>query len=489
MHHLLVIDDDPLVLRSIELAFAGEPYTVGTAGTAAAGLREFGLRRPDVVLCDIRLPDLTGLELLARLRATDPRVPVVLTTGYGTAGSAIEAMRGGAYDYLLKPLDPDHLTEVVARALSASRLMREPPPPTAGDGDDNSSGELFFGRCPAMQEVFKTIGQVAQTDAAVLILGESGTGKELVARSVYSYSRRADKPFLPINCAAIPDALLESELFGHERGSFTGADRKRLGKFEQCHGGTLFLDEIGDMTPLTQAKVLRVLQDGRFERVGGTGLVQTDVRVIAATSRDLDAMIAAGTFRADLFYRLNVCTVRLPPLRDRREDIAPLVGHFVRRFGREFGKPVGEVDASALTLLEGFGWPGNIRQLQSVVKQSLLRTTGAVLTADVLPAEFRLPDPHTSVASEPSSGEWPDLGAFVRGRLAAGATGLHAEVVASAERDLITEVLRHTGGNLSQATALLGISRPTLRSKMAALGLAVEHQAAVTQNGAVPVAV
>jgi nitrogen regulation protein NR(I) len=485
MAQLLVIDDDPFVCQAIALTLSGDNLRVATAGTAADGIAAFTARRPDAVLCDVRLPDQSGLELLARLKEIDPKVPVVLMTGHGTSETAIEAMRRGAFDYLLKPIDPDRLAELADRAFEVSRLMRVPArvpdarPDAAADGDD---GDLFVGNGPGMQEVFKAIGRVAPTPATVLVRGETGTGKEMVARAVYHYSRRADKPFLTVNCAAIPEALLESELFGHEKGAFTGAERRRIGKFEQCDGGTLFLDEVGDMTPLTQAKILRVLQEQQFERVGGTETVKTDARLIAATHRDLEGMIAAGTFREDLYYRLNVCTIRLPPLRERTEDILPLVSHFLRRYRGEFGKEVRAVDPAAADALRGFPWPGNVRQLQSVVKQALLAAAGPVLTAADLPPEVRPGGVGTAVAANERSGEEGGVLGFVRRRLSEGTADLYAEVLERVEREVLVEVLTHTQGNITRAAQVLGITRPTLRSKLAGLGLAVETKSSVADS-------
>jgi nitrogen regulation protein NR(I) len=484
MPTLLVIDDDRLVLECLGLAFAGYGVTVLPALTAAAGLAEFERVRPEVVLSDIRLPDLSGLDLLARLRAIDPKVPVVLMTGHGTAETAIEAMRQGAYDYLLKPLDPDILTTVVERAFEVSRLMRVPTVLSGDDADPVADRtDLFVGRSPIMQEVFKTIGRVAPSDASVLIRGETGTGKEMVARAIYHYSKRADKPFLAVNCAAIPETLLESELFGHEKGSFTGADRKRVGKFEQAHGGTLFLDEIGDMTPLTQAKILRVLQDGRFERVGGSEAIRTDVRIIAATNRDLETMMVGGEFREDLFYRLNVCPIRLPPLRERPDDIPPLVSHFLRRHGPEFDKKVTGIAPAALERLASYRWSGNVRQLQSVVKQALVRTVGPTLTVDNLPAEFHTAAcPAETTVTEPADAVAVVIRRYAQDRLGSDPTGLYAELIAVVEREAIAEVLRFTNGNLSRASVVLGISRPTLRAKIAALDLRVESASTVSRR-------
>ncbi|CAN5240342.1 sigma-54 dependent transcriptional regulator [soil metagenome] len=482
MPTLLVIDDEPLILKAITLALAGEDITVRTSLTAGEGVHDFKANRPDCVLCDVRLPDQSGLDLLAALQREDAKVPVILMTGHGTADTAIEAMRRGAFEYLLKPIDPDELLTLILRAFEVARLMRVPARVAATEEDPSSDDELFVGKCAAMQEVFKTIGRVAPTTATVLVLGESGTGKELVARAIYHYSRRVSQPFLAINCAAIPETLLESELFGHEKGSFTGADRKRIGKFEQCHGGTLFLDEIGDMTPLTQAKILRVLQDGTFERVGGNTSVKTDVRVIAATSRKLDAMIAAGTFREDLFYRLNISTIKLPPLRDRREDISILVRHFLRRSVREFEMAVTSVAPEAMTALENYPWPGNVRQLQSVVKQALLKAHGPMLAAETLPAEVTGVSTTASSRMPVQSPAASDLTKFVQERLQMGSTNLHAELTDRVERELLTLVLESTQGNLSQCSTILGISRPTLRSKIQHLQLNVEHICSITRQ-------
>jgi two-component system nitrogen regulation response regulator GlnG len=318
MPGLLIIDDEPLALDCFRHLFPQGQVNVSTARTAAEGIKLFTDQRPDVLILDIRLPDLSGLEACRRFRDLDARVPIILITGYGTAETAIEAMRLGAFEYVLKPLDPAPLRQLINRAFEVSRRMRVPVTVRAAESEPpDDTLDLLVGNCSALQEVYKAVGRVAPQDVTVLIQGESGTGKELVARAIYSYSNRASEPFLAINCAAIPETLLESELFGHEKGAFTGADRKRIGKFEQCAGGTLFLDEIGDMTPLTQAKILRILQEKQFERVGGNESIRSDVRIIAATNRDLEAMIAAGGFRRDLYYRLNVYTIRLPPLRQR----------------------------------------------------------------------------------------------------------------------------------------------------------------------------
>ena len=469
MPKLLVVDDEPSILHFFRRAFPGPDVTLLTAATAAEGLAAVARERPDVVVLDINLAGESGLEMYRRVREADPKIPVIFITGHGTADTAIEAMRLGAYEYLLKPLELDHLTDLVERAFEISRLMRVPAtipeaesPPAASDA--------MVGRCAPLQAVYKAIGRVAPQDVTVLILGESGTGKELVARAIYHYSKRADKPFLAINCAAIPENLLESELFGHEKGAFTGADRRRIGKFEQASGGTLFLDEIGDMSPLTQTKILRVLQGQEFERVGGNEPIRADVRVIAATNRDLEKMVAEGTFRGDLYYRLNVYTITLPPLRERGEDLPLLVDHFVRRFGPELSKGVREVSAEAMELLRRYPWPGNVRELQSVVKQTLLGTTGPVILPEFLPPAVRRGEAGAEVPFD-----FGGLTAYVEDQLKGGATSLYADYQALADRHLLGLVLRHTGGNLSQASRVLGITRATLRTKLAALGMRAER--------------
>src|SRR5204862_2099003 len=339
MASLLLIDDHPALLPDqVSHVFPAPAHRVQIAHTGAEGLQRVADVRPDVILLDLRLPDQSGLDVLKQLRQIDARIPVVLVTVVRSADSAIEAMRQGAYDYLLKPLDLQKLDRVIGEALKVARLMREPAVIAPTLPDDDQLGEAIVGSCPAMQEVYKAIGRVADQTFPVLITGESGTGKELVARAIYQHGPRAKAPFLAPNCAAIPEALLEGELFGHADGAFTRAERRRIGKFEQCHGGTLFLDEVGDMPLATQAKVLRLLQEQAFERVGGNETVRTDVRLIAATHRDLKAWSEEGKFRPDLYYRLNVFAIHLPPLRERGEDLPLLVRHYMRRFSRELGR-------------------------------------------------------------------------------------------------------------------------------------------------------
>ncbi|HEV3164171.1 MAG TPA: sigma-54 dependent transcriptional regulator, partial [Isosphaeraceae bacterium] len=332
MARLLLVDDDPaLIPGQVRQAFPAPAHRVEVAGTGALGLERVRAEPPDVILLDLDLPDQSGLEVYQQIRRLDARIPVIFVTMVKGADAAIEAMKQGAYDSLFKPLDPHQLRRVVGEALDVARRMRQPAVLAETAPDPDVDGAIV-GSCPAMCEVYKAIGRVAAQHLPVLITGESGTGKELVARAVYQHGPRAKAPFLALNCAAIPENLLESELFGHEKGAFTGADRRRIGKFEQVSGGTLFLDEIGDMPLALQAKILRVLQEQSFDRVGGNETIRTDVRLIAATHRDLKAWSAQGKFRADLFYRLSVFTIHLPPLRERGDDLPLLVQHYLRRF-------------------------------------------------------------------------------------------------------------------------------------------------------------
>jgi two-component system nitrogen regulation response regulator GlnG len=462
---LLVIDDEPGVCYSFKRVFAAEGVEVRTAGSAAAGLRALHDGPADVVILDLQLPDRSGLDLFGDILALDAKRPVIFITAHGTTETAIEAMKRGAFDYLVKPLDLDRLTQVVGRALDAARLMRQPAALPA------EAGDRIVGRGAAVQEMSKAVGRLAPLDVPVLILGESGTGKELVARALYQHSRRAARPFLAINCAALPETLLESELFGHEKGAFTGADRRRVGKFEQCDGGTIFLDEIGDMAPAVQAKMLRVLQEQAFERLGGNETVRTDVRLIAATNKDLEKEVAAGLFRADLYYRLKVVTLRVPPLRERREDVAELAHHFLFQYNRELRRDLRGIDPEALEALARYDWPGNVRELQGVIKQAMLHVSGHLLPAEALPENVRRARP--AAPAQASSGVI-DVGAVVDDLLRQGATDIHARVVALAEREMFARVLRHTHGHQTRASELLGINRATLRARLRDLGLALD---------------
>jgi two-component system nitrogen regulation response regulator GlnG len=478
MAQVLLIDDDPaLIPEQVRQAFPGPRFRVETADTGAKGLAHVRADPPDVILLDLRLPDRSGLEVYQEIRALDGRIPVIFITLAKAADAAIEAMKLGAYDYLFKPLDLNQLRKVVGEALEVARRMRAPAVVAESTADPDVEGAIV-GSCPAMREVYKAIGRVAAQDVPVLITGESGTGKELVARAIYQHGPRAKAAFMALNCAAIPEQLLESELFGHEKGAFTGADRRRIGKFEQTSGGTVFLDEIGDMPLSLQAKILRVLQEQAFERIGGNETIRTDVRLIAATHHDLKAEAAEGKFRPDLYYRLGVFTIHLPPLRERGDDLPMLVQHYLRRFNRELGRQVCEVASEGLDQLRRYAWPGNIRELQSVLKQALLQASGPVLLPAFLPdlsgQAGSVRDPSTPIADAPGSPDL-DLERFIRERLGADAQDLYAETHRQVDRLLLPCVLEYTGGNQHQAARLLGIARQTLRLKLRELGLHVTH--------------
>jgi two-component system nitrogen regulation response regulator GlnG len=469
MAHLLLIDDDPVLIpEQVRQTFPAPAHRVEIGATGAAGLEHVRAQPPDVILLDLRLPDQSGLEVYQAIREIDARIPVIFVTMAKTADAAIEAMKQGAYDYLFKPLDLHQLRRVVGEALEVSRRMRAPAVVTETPPEPDVEGAILGG-CSAMREVYKAIGRVASQDVTVLITGESGTGKELVARAIYQHSSRARAPFLALNCAAIPENLLESELFGHEKGAFTGADRRRIGKFEQCNGGTVFLDEVGDMPLALQAKVLRLLQEQTFDRVGGNETLRTDVRLIAATHHDLKADASQGKFRPDLYYRLSVFTIALPPLRER-DDLAMLAQHFLRRFSRELGRDVRAIAPEALERLRSYSWPGNIRELQSVLKQALLHASGTELLPTFLPGFLSGP---STPAPSTTPAEALDLEAFIRRRLAPDASDLYAETHRQVDRLLFTLVLEYTHGSQHRAARLLGIARQTLRLKLRELGLHV----------------
>ncbi len=472
MARLLVVDDEPNVLFSMEQGLKSESLDVITARTAREGLEKVLRERPDAVILDVRLPDMSGLDAFDRIRQVDPRLPVVVITAFAATETAIEAMKRGAFEYLLKPVDLRQLRDVVAKAIEQRRMTHVRALIDDEEGPDDGAVDRIVGHSPAMQEVYKAIGRVAGQDVAVLVLGESGTGKELVARAIYQHGRRSQGPFTAINCAAIPEALLEGELFGHERGAFTGADRRRIGKFEQADGGTIFLDEIGDMTPATQAKMLRILQDGRFERLGGNDSIHADVRLIAATHRDLEAMVADGRFRPDLYYRLKVFPIVLPPLRDRPDDLPLLVQHFVKALNREMGKQVRSASPEALALLDAYEWPGNVRELQAAIKYALVQATGEVLTPDCLPAHVRAGSGPATPVSE-AEGQALDVTQLVRALLKEGKADLYAKVISAVDRVVLEEALRHERGNQVRASEVLGISRNTLRAKIRAARLEV----------------
>lgn len=469
MAHLLLIDDDvALVPEQVRRSFPAPAHRVRWASSGAEGVECVLTDPPDVVLLDLRLPDRSGLAVHEQIRAIDARIPVIFITMAKTADAAIEAMKQGAFNYLHKPLDLRQLQQVVAEALEVARLRAPVRLTQTAPGDDDADGALF-GACPALLEVYKAIGRVAAQDVTVLVTGESGTGKELVARAIYQHSARSKAPFLALNCAAIPENLLESELFGSERGAFTGADRRRIGKFEQCSGGTILLDEIGDMPLALQPKILRLLQEKTFERLGGNETLKTDVRVIASTHRDLRARSIDEKFRADLYYRLGVFTIHLPPLRERGEDLPALADQFVRRFSHELGRDVTEIAPAAMDRLREYPWPGNIRELQSVLKQALLKASGSTLLPTFLPD---LPHSVHKSKSEPPGAEL-NLEAFIRQQLSSHSREVYTETHNRVDRLLFALALKSTQGNHRNAASVLGISRQTLRVKLRTLGIHV----------------
>jgi nitrogen regulation protein NR(I) len=465
MERILIVDDDSSMRYSLNRMLEGRGLGVSLAKNGIEALERFAQDQPDLVVMDIKMPGRSGLEVLREIKERDPKALVILMTAFGTTETAIEAMKFGAFDYILKPFDIPQMRGLVERALEISRMMKKMV--SLPDREETrGSEETLVGSSPAMQQVYKMIGQVAPTEVTVLLRGESGTGKEMVARAIYHHSRRGDKPFLPVNCAAIPETLLESELFGHEKGAFTGALTRRVGKFEQCHGGTLFLDEIGDMTPATQAKILRVLQDRQFERLGGSERITSDVRVIVATNKDLEKAIREGTFRQDLYYRLKVVTLHLPPLRERKEDIPELVRYFLQRFRADINRDVLDISPKSLENLMRYHWPGNVRELENAVKRALV----IAKSHSLLPEDFSLegmeremgPAEHLDLEErlqkmmEPVFKELLELSRRNPG------TDLMSEL----ERILIKRALQETKGNQVQAAVLLGISRNTLRSKI-----------------------
>ncbi len=483
MSTILVVDDDPADRDLIVQTVTRQGHTALAAATASEGWTLAQQGRADTAILDVLLPDGDGIDLFRQIRSIDDTLPVIFVTASGSSNTAIEAMQLGALDYLVKPLRVADVRTLVDRALEVRRLAVEPmvldPAPAQADEGD---GDVIIGRSPAMQEVYKAIGLVASQNVTVLIRGESGTGKELVARALYKFSKRSKGPFLAVNCAAIPETLLESELFGHERGSFTGADKRRIGKFEQCNGGTLFLDEIGDMPGLLQSKLLRVLQEKQFQRVGGDQVITTDVRVIAATNRNLEEMVARNQFREDLFYRLNGYTIALPPLRERGADIDLLVDHFRRQANRDLDKNVRPIPGETMDILRKYSWPGNVREVQNVIRQAVLQTTGPVLLPAFLPEYIRIQFGEGAVHEQRVPAVQDSLRHLIDDRLRAGTGQLYDEVMGQVEAQLVERALNYTGGNKLEAVRLLG-TNPSMFRSTAALRL-LDIETSTDPNGA-----
>jgi len=461
---ILLIEDDAGVTDTLQRVLTGEGHDVVVEKRGDTGLGRASKDSFNVVITDLRLPGLGGLELVRQLHTVQPRLPIILVTAFGTTDTAIEATKLGAYDYLLKPFNIPDLITLVSKAANSNRLMSEP----VVLGEPGVARHALVGQSAAMQAIYKEIGRVASKPVNVLIRGETGTGKELIARALYQHSDRASAPFIAVNCAAIPETLLESELFGHERGSFTGAASRRVGRFEQADHGTLFLDEIGDMTPGTQVKLMRVLQEKCLQRLGGKETISVDVRVIAATHRDLETAIQQKQFREDLYYRLSVVVITLPPLRQRREDLPHLVHYFLRKHGPELGYSKPSVHSEAIEFLKAQTWPGNVRELENVVRKSLLLAQNFTINPDHVRTALNKNGDLAYSPAKPFS-EYVDdiLAAARRDEL----PDAHARVLEMAERELFTRAIQQSHGNQAKAARWLGVSRITMKAKLLQFGL------------------
>ncbi|MGB7575430.1 MAG: sigma-54 dependent transcriptional regulator [Thermodesulfobacteriota bacterium] len=464
MQTILIVDDDKSIRYSLKRMMEGK-YSILTAQNGEEALERVKESFPDLILMDIKMPGRSGIDVLREIKLIDPKSPVIIMTAYGTTETAIEAMKYGAFDYILKPFPIPQMKGLVEKALSLRTMMKQEVIYAPPEGEETDEGERIIGSSPKMQEIYKIVGQIAPSDVTVLLRGESGTGKELFARAIYQHSSRSNLPFLPVNCAAIPDTLLESELFGHEKGSFTGATSRRIGKLEQCQGGTIFLDEIGDMSLSTQAKLLRVLQEKNFERLGGTETIKVDIRLIVATNKDLEEAIGNGKFREDLYYRLNVVSIMIPPLKERKEDIPGLVSYFLKKFNRELKKAIVGITPSAMAKIASYGWPGNVRQLENVLKRAMVLCQGEWILEDQL--LFEKGWERREAQEESSKKNVEDLlDALFEDFSTASVTPQDLDMISSLERGLILRALQKTRGNQLKAAALLGINRSTLRGKM-----------------------
>ncbi len=479
--HVLLIGSDPRVREQVAAVTDALSVPLRHAATVDEAAAAIESAAPSVVLLDVESDAVGGFHAFETLHERWPRLCTLLIAERARSEQAIEAMKRGAIDYLIKPLADADLLRRIEDALRISRDVTIPP--VYDEPPRDPPIDRIVGESEAMRTVFKAIGLIAPRDVNVLVTGESGTGKELVARALYHHSQRKDRPFLAVNCAAIPETLLESELFGHEKGAFTGADVRRIGKFEQCDGGTLFLDEIGDLPPATQAKLLRVLQDGSFQRLGGNNNIRTDVRIVAATNQPLEQWIAERKFRQDLYYRLKVTDIHVPPLREREFDAVLLAHYFVRRFNPLLGTQIRSFSPEALPVLLTYSWPGNVRELENAVKAALVVARGNVFQLEFLPEQMRCRRlaPSAAPAGQRADGApdpAPPIEALCAQLLERPALHgrLYDEAVTSAERVIIQTCLQHTGGNLTAAAALLGITRVTLRKKMARLGLQIKTQ-------------
>ncbi len=457
MATILIVEDEPKMLRLLELTFAEEGFATRSASDAETGLKILGQEQIDLVTSDLKLPGMNGLEFLQAIKRINASIPVVVMTAYGTVETAVEAMKAGASDYVLKPFSLEEIKLIVHKELDVNRLREENRNLREALGHRYEFKNIVA-RSPKMQEVLAVVDRVAPSNSTVLLGGESGVGKDLIARAIHQHSRRAAGPFIKINSTAIPENLLESELFGYEKGAFTGAATSKPGKFELADKGTIFLDEIGDIPSTTQVKLLRVLQEREFERLGGTKTLKVDVRVVAATNQDLRAALEQGTFREDLYYRLNVVPISIPPLREHKEDIPYLADYFIERFARDSGKPITGITAAAQKMLMDFHWPGNVRELENIIERAVALSSGTVLDA----ADIRLDNaPSMSAPSETvAHASFPPEG----------------QTLEQFEDEIVKEALRRSGGNKSQAARLLGMSRNALRYRLAKIGVPDDQQ-------------
>lgn len=454
MNKILVVDDQKSVCYSFQRVLGNEGYKVLIALNGEEAVAISKTEKPDLVIMDVKMPGQDGLTVLEQLKKFCPEIVVIMMTAYSTTEQAINAIKLGAYDYLIKPFDNDELIAKVKEAFSLKEGMASIV--AFPQFELEYTAEKIVGQSPKMLAIYKQIGKIAPTDTTVLLLGESGTGKELIAKAIYQHSKRISKPFMTINCAAIPDPLLENELFGHEKGAFTGAYFRQIGRFEQCHGGTIFLDEIADMSFKLQAKLLRVLQDGFFERLGGANTVKTDVRIIAATNKDLSKMVEKGEFREDLYYRLNVVSITVPPLRERKEDIKDLTAYFIKKYNKILEKNIKGVTNETLKKLEKYHWPGNVRELENVIQRAMV-----FADSDFLQIEKVEGLPRESLVSL----EWA-IESLVDLSFNDGYEGIFPEIIETVEKRLIKKALEITRGNQVHAAKILGISRNTLRKKI-----------------------
>jgi nitrogen regulation protein NR(I) len=462
--NILLIEDDRSTASALQKVLRDEGYAVTVADRGDQGLIEARQRPCDLVITDLKLPGLSGMELIAQLHAAKPKLPIIMMTAHGTTETAIEAMKLGACEYLVKPFEADELLDLAASAVASSRRMSEP----VGIGEILSTERAIVGNSRVMQNIYKEIGRVAATRVTVLIRGATGTGKELIARALYQHSDRADKPFIAVNCAAIPETLLESELFGHERGSFTGAQTRRIGRFEQAQHGTIFLDEIGDLSSNTQAKLLRVLQEKCFQRLGGDAVIPTDVRVLAATHRDLELAIEEKEFREDLFYRLSVVTIRLPSLNERAEDIPDLARFFIQRYAKELSVENPSIQPDAIAWLQSQQWPGNVRELENVIRRAMLLARPFAVSLEHVQQVLASHHKPRSVSHQTHAAYISDLLTRVQ---RGDDDAAYAKMIAELEPELFFQAIQLAQGNQAKAARWLGITRLKMREKLIQFGI------------------